>query len=196
MFLTLALCWQSRADVPRLLSMAIYGMSLIELYTVSATYHLGAWSKCQRRRLRTLDHANIFVFIAGTYTPLCLNILSGWLRVTLLIAVWLLAAAGVGLTLSNWRMPRVVGTGLYIGMGWVAIFALPAFLVLLPWQADFLLVLGGVLYTLGGIIYARRWPNPFPLVFGYHEVFHLFVIAAGMTFTLVIWIWVLPFPRV
>jgi len=195
-FLTIALCWQSRADSPRLLSMAIYGISLIELYTVSATYHIGSWSKCRRRRLRALDHANIFVFIAGTYTPLCLNILSGWLRVALLVAIWLLAATGVGLMLSHWRVPRVVGTSLYIGMGWVAIFALPAFLALLPWQAILLLVLGGVLYTIGGITYARRWPNPFPLVFGYHEVFHLFVIAAGLAFTVVIWVWVVPFPKI
>ncbi|HEY7356928.1 MAG TPA: hemolysin III family protein [Ktedonobacterales bacterium] len=167
--LTIALCWQSRRDPPRLLSMLIYGLSLCELYLISALYHLGSWATPIRRRLRALDHANIFLFIAGTYTPLCFNILSGW--------------------------PRVVGTSLYIGMGWVAVFALPAFLALLPWQATGLLVLGGLLYTIGGIIYARRWPDPFPRVFGYHEVFHLFTIAAGLAFTVVIWAYALPFPR-
>lgn len=194
--LTIALCWQSRRDPPRLLSMAIYGLSLIELYAVSALYHIGSWSKDRRRRLRAVDHANIFIFIAGTYTPLCLNILSGWLRATLLVVIWLLAITGVGLMLFKRHVPRVVGTGLYIGMGWVAIFALPAFLTLLPWQATGTLILGGILYTIGGVIYARRWPNPFPRVFGYHELFHLFVIAAGLAFTTVIWAYALTFPRI
>ncbi len=194
--LTIALCWQSRGDPPRLLSMAIYGMSLCELYTVSALYHIGVWGNSQRLRFRALDHANIFIFIAGTYTPLCFNVLSGWLRIALLSVIWLLAFTGVGLTLFLPHIPRVVGTALYIGMGWVAIFALPAFLTLLPWQATGLLLLGGLLYTVGGVIYARRWPDPFPRMFGFHEVFHLFTIAAGIAFTLVIWIYALPFPRV
>lgn len=194
--LTIALCWQSRSDLPRLLSMVIYGLSLCELYAVSAAYHIGAWSTPVRRRLRALDHANIFLFIAGTYTPLCLNILSGWLRVVLLSVIWLLAVAGVMLTFSRLPTPRIIGTALYIGMGWVAIFALPAFLTLLPWQATGLLLLGGLLYTIGGVVYARRWPNPFPRVFGYHEVFHLFTIAAGIAFTIVIWAYALSFPRV
>lgn len=193
--LTIALCWQSRSDPPRLLSMAIYGLSLCELYTVSAVYHIGAWPTPWKRRLRALDHANIFLFIAGTYTPLCFNILSGWLRISLLGVIWTLAAAGVGLTLSRRPAPRIVGTILYIGMGWVAVFAIPAFLSLLPWQATGLLLLGGLLYTIGGVVYARRWPNPSPRVFGYHEVFHLFTIAAGLAFTLVIWSYALSFPR-
>ncbi len=195
-FLTAALCWQIRADLPRLLSMAIYGVALCELYAVSALYHIGSWNKAARRRLRALDHANIFIFIAGTYTPLCLNILSGWLRVALLVVIWLLALAGVGLLFFKRQTPRVAGTALYIGMGWVAVFAMPAFLRALPWQATGALILGGILYTIGGIIYARRWPNPFPRVFGYHELFHLFVIAAGLAFTAVIWTYALSFPRV
>jgi hemolysin III len=194
--LTIVLCWQSRSDLPRLLSMLIYGLSLCELYTVSAVYHIGPWSTTWKRRLRALDHANIFIFIAGTYTPLCFNILSGWLRVVLLAVIWLLAAAGVALTFSRRPVPRIVGTALYIGMGWVALFALPAFLALVPWQATGLLLLGGLLYTIGGGVYARRWPNPYPRVFGYHEVFHLFTIAAGIAFTVVIWAYALPFPRV
>ncbi len=194
--LTIALCWQSRADAPRLLSMAIYGLSLCELYTVSAVYHIGPWGHVWKRRLHKLDHANIFIFIAGTYTPLCFNVLSGWLRLTLLIVIWLVACAGVGVTFSRRPIPRSVGAALYIGMGWVAVFALPAFLSLLPWQATGLLLLGGLLYTIGGVVYARRWPNAWPRVFGYHEVFHLFTIAAGAIFTVVIWAYALPFPRI
>ncbi len=194
--LTIALCWQSRGDPPRLFSMAIYGIALCELYTVSALYHIGMWNHARRRTLRALDHANIFIFIAGTYTPLCFNILSGWLRIALLSVIWLLACTGVWLTLTRPHLPRRVGTILYIGMGWVAIFALPAFLTLLPWQATGLLLLGGLLYTIGGIIYARRRPDPFPRVFGFHEVFHLFTIAAGIAFTVAIWAYALSFPRV
>lgn len=192
---TVLLCWQSRSDPLRLLSMAVYGLSMLELYTVSAIYHLGRWSKSQRRRMRALDHANIFVLIAGTYTPLCVNILSGWLRVAILCTIWLLAISGVWIAVFRPQTPRIISTLLYIGMGWVAILALPAFLSLLPWTATGLLISGGLLYTTGGLVYAWRWPNPFPRVFGYHEVFHLFVIAAGALFTVVIWVWALPFPR-
>ncbi len=191
----LALCWQSRSDFSRLLSMAVYGLSMIELYTVSALYHLVTWSAARRKRLRALDHANIFVLIAGTYTPLCFNILSGGLRLAMLVEVWVLAISGVWLAVFRPQTPRAIATALYIGIGWIGVLALPAFLSLLPWMATALLVAGGLLYTVGGVIYARRWPNPFPRVFGYHEIFHLFVIAAGALFTLVIWVWALPFPR-
>jgi len=169
---------------------------MIELYTVSALYHIGAWNPRWRRILRALDHANIFVLIAGTYTPLCVNVLTSWLRVALLAAVWALAVAGITLTLLAPGLPRWVGTALYIGMGWVAVLALPAFVAVLPWIAVAVLLLGGALYTVGGIVYARRRPDPFPHVLGFHEVFHLLVIAGGAAFALMIWLWVLPFPRV
>src|SRR5579883_2612533 len=154
--LTVALCWATRHDPPRMISMLVFGLSMIELYTVSAVYHIGTghWSAKTARRLRALDHANIFVLIAGTYTPLCFNVLSGWLRPTLLITIWLLAALGVGLTAFplTLRLPRWVNAALYIAMGWVAILALPAFLAVLPWPFVATLILGGVLYTIGGII--------------------------------------------
>ena len=122
--------------------------------------------------------------------------LAGWLRLTLLATIWALAVAGIGLTVLAPGLPRWIGTGLYIGMGWVAILALPAFLAVLPWTAVAVLLLGGVLYTLGGVVYARRYPNPFPRVLGFHEVFHLLVIAGGAAFAAMIWLWVLPFPHV
>jgi hemolysin III len=192
---TIALCWQSRADLPRLFSMLIFGLSMLELYTVSALYHVGTWSVTRRRFLRTLDHANIFILIAGTYTPLCFNVLSGWIRPVILGLIWLLALLGVSLGIFALRLPRWVGTALYIAMGWVALLTLPAFLSALPWTAVATLVLGGLLYTIGAIIYARRWPNPFPRVLGFHEIFHLFVIAGSIAFVACVWLWVLPFPR-
>ncbi len=192
---TIVLCWVSRDDFPRMISMLIFGMSMIELYTVSAIYHIGNWPAPQRSVLRTIDHANIFILIAGTYTPLCFNILSGWFRIAMLLLIWLLAILGVCLSFFTLKIPRRVLAGLYVAMGWVALLAIPSFLAKLPWTALATLALGGVLYTIGAVIYARKRPDPFPRVFGYHEIFHLFVIAGSVAFTACIWIWALPFPR-
>ena len=196
LLLTIALCWQSRADLPRLVSLLIFGLSMLELYTISALYHIGRWSTRPARIFRALDHANIFVMIAGTYTPLCFNLLSGWLRVTILLVIWVLAALGVGLAILTLRLPRWIAATLYIGMGWVVVLALPAFLAVMPWYGVGLLLLGGILYTLGAVVYARKRPDPFPRIFGFHEVFHLFVIAGSSAFALCIWIWALHVPRV
>lgn len=193
--LTIALCWRTRDDPARAISMAIFGLSMIELYTVSALYHMGRWKLSVRKVWRALDHANIFVLIAGTYTPLVFNVLDGWLRPTLLIVIWLCAVVGVALATLTLRAPRWLTATLYVAMGWVSVFALPAFVQALSWPPVLVLLLGGVLYTIGALIYARRWPNPFPRIFGFHEVFHLFVIAGSIAFAVMIWIWVAPFPR-
>ena len=198
---TIALAWLSRDDPPRLYSMLVFGLSMVELYTVSAIYHIGSWTDRPRRVLRSLDHSNISLLIAGTYTPLCFNLLDGTFRTFMLLAVWLSALAGMALSVSiglpgvTWEVPRPLSTALYIAMGWISLLALPAFLAVLPWPVIGLLLLGGVFYTVGAIIYARKKPNPFPTVLGFHEVFHLFVIAGSVVFTIVIWVWVLPFPR-
>lgn len=194
--LTLALCLLTYHNTPRLISMLIFGLSMVELYTVSATYHIGTghWSSNAARRLRSLDHANIFVLIAGTYTPLCLALLTGWLQPGILVLIWALALTGVGLASLSLRAPRWVTAGLYVGMGWVALLALPAFLERLPWPAVGLLLLGGVLYSVGALIYTLKWPNPFPRVLGFHEVFHLFVIAGSVSFATVIAVWATALP--
>lgn len=196
LLLTLVLCWRSRTDLPRLVSLLVFGLSMMELYTVSAFYHVGRWREKTRRRWRTIDHANIFVLIAGTYTPLCFNLLSGWLRIAILVVIWVLAALGVGIAVFTLKLPRWVTAALYIGMGWVVVFAMPAFLAVVPWYAVGTFLLGGLLYTIGAVIYARKRPDPFPNVFGFHEVFHLFVIAGSVAFASCIWIWALTFPRV
>ncbi|HEX4205614.1 MAG TPA: hemolysin III family protein [Ktedonobacteraceae bacterium] len=193
--LTVILCWLSRGDLPRLISLLIFGLSMIELYTISALYHIVTWNAVRRQTLRALDHANIFVLIAGTYTPLCFNILTGWVRVSILIVIWLLAILGVSMSVLTLKFPRWTSTALYIGMGWIVVLALPAFLSVLPWVAVATLVLGGVLYTIGAVVYARKRPNPFPRVWGYHEIFHFFVITGSAAFAACIWIWALPFPR-
>lgn len=196
LLLTIVLCWSSRMDLPRLISLLIFGLSMLELYTVSACFHIGHWRARPRRLLHTLDHANIFVLIAGTYTPLCYNILSGWPRIVLLAVIWGLAVLGVGLSVLMVNFPRWITAVLYVGMGWVGILALPAFLTIVPWYALATLFLGGLLYTTGAVVYARKRPDPFPRIFGFHEVFHLFVIAGSVVFVLCIWIWVLHAPLV
>src|SRR5947209_2554621 len=143
--LTIALCWRSGNDLPRFISLLIYGLTMIELYTVSALYHIGSWSLPVRRKLRAIDHANIFVLIAGTYTPLCFNLLGGWLRPTILVVIWLLAAVGLGLATFVHHTPRRASATLYVCMGWVVVLGLPAFLSLVSWTAVALLLLGGAL---------------------------------------------------
>ncbi len=193
--LTVILCVLSRHDIPRMISMLIFGLSMIELYTVSAVYHIVTWSVAKRRALRAIDHANIFVLIAGTYTPLCFNILTGWLRVTILIVIWTLALIGIVTSIFTVKLPRWATAALYVGMGWVVVLAIPAFLSVLPWIAVATLLLGGVLYTIGAVIYARKRPDPFPTIWGYHEVFHLFVILGSVAFVACVWVWALPFAR-
>jgi hemolysin III len=195
LLITFLLCWFTRHDLPKMISLLVFGLTMIELYLVSALYHLGTWPPRVRQGLRSLDHANIFLFIAGTYTPLCVNVLTGWPRVALLLAIWLLAVAGIVVAVFTTRLPRWISPVLYVAMGWIAILALPAFLRRLPVIALVTLLGGGVLYTIGALIYARRWPDPFPRIFGFHEVFHLFVIGGSAAFITMMWLWVVPIAR-
>lgn len=191
--LTVALCWATRDDPPKMVALLVFGLSMVEMYTVSAIYHMGTWRETQLRVLRSLDHSNIFLLIAGTYTPLAFVMLSGWVRSSLLVSVWVLALVGIGLSIFARRLSRKVRSILYVIMGWISVFALPALLQVLPLTAIGLLVLGGAFYTVGAVIYARRSPNPFPRVFGFHEVFHLLVIAGNLAFVAVMVLWVLPY---
>jgi hemolysin III len=194
--LTVMMATRSLDDTVRLVSLVVFGLSMVELYTVSAIYHIGAWAERWRLTLRAADHANIFVLIAGTYTPICVNVLDGEMRLIVLGLVWGLAIAGIATTVLAFRLPRWAYTALYVGMGWVALVPFPSLSRLLPWQALALLIAGGLSYTIGAVVYARRWPDPFPRVFGFHEVFHTFVIGGSAAFAVMIWIWVVPFPRV
>jgi hemolysin III len=192
---TVALCWRCSDDPPRVASMLVYGLSMGWMFAVSATYHLGTWRPAPRRLLRALDHASIFVLIAGTYTPVAFNALAGWERPIVLGAIWTLAALGIMFSASTLRLPRWATPALYVGMGWVALVSTPSLATALPWSAVGALVGGGALYTIGALVYVRRWPDPLPRVFGFHEVFHVLVIGGAATFAAVIWIWLVPFPR-
>jgi hemolysin III len=159
------------------LAAAVYAASVCALLGVSALYHRITWTPPVRRRLRHLDHAMIFVLIAGTYTPVGLLVLQGPLATVVLVVVWGGAVAGIALNLGWRQAPSWVGVAVYVALGWVAVVALPQLLQHLGVVGTLLLVGGGLAYSAGALVYARRRPNPAPAVFGYHEIFHLLVVA-------------------
>ncbi len=185
----------SSGDLPRQLSMLVYGAGLTLLFAVSAVYHVHTWAPARRAILRRIDHASIFVLIAATYTPLAVNVLSGWWRVGVLGAVWSAALIGVGTAVAGVQLRRWARAGLYVGMGWIALAAAGQIAAALTWPAIGLLIIGGVLYSAGALLYARRWPDPWPRVFGYHEVFHLLTVAAAVVFYVLVLVYVMPAPR-
>jgi hemolysin III len=191
----IALIVTTRDDPAKLVSMIIYGAGLVLLFAVSATYHIFNWPLAVRVWLRRADHATIFVFIAATYTPLVFNVLDGWWRAGVLAAIWTMAAIGAGGAASFLRIPRRVLTAMYISMGWVAVIALAPLTATLGWIAASLIALGGIQYSIGAAFYATKKPNLWPRVFGYHELFHLAVITASITFYAVVFHYAVPFHR-
>ena len=185
----------TRHDPAKLVSMAVYGTGLVLLFAVSATYHIFNWPPRVKDWLRRADHATIFVFIAATYTPLVFNVLDGWWRLGVLITIWLCALAGVIGAAPFLRIPRAALAGLYLAMGWIAVVALVPLSAALGWAAALLMALGGLQYSLGAAAYAFRRPRLWPRVFGYHEVFHLAVITASITFYVIVVYYAVPYHR-
>jgi len=185
----------TRHDPAKLASMAIYGTGLVLLFSVSATYHIFNWPPRVKDWLRRADHATIFVFIAATYTPLVFNILGGWWRIGVLIAIWVCALAGVVGAAPFLRIPRVALASIYLAMGWLSVVALVPLTAALGWAAALLMALGGLQYSLGAAAYAFRRPRLWPRVFGYHELFHLAVITASITFYVVVVYYAVPYHR-
>ena len=165
---------------------SVFTASALVLFTVSAIYHTGTWSPRTWAMLRRFDHSNIFVLIAGSYTPLSLILLSGAQRVVLLTVIWSCALMGVGFRVFWTDAPRWLYTPIYIAMGWAAVFFIPGFIsgattrlgVATAIAVLVLVAAGGVLYTIGGAVYGFKRPNPSPRWFGFHEVFHTFTILA------------------
>ncbi|HEY3000100.1 MAG TPA: hemolysin III family protein, partial [Acidimicrobiales bacterium] len=160
-------------------SAAIFTASLTALYGVSAAYHRGQWSERVRSRMRRLDHSMIFVLIAGSYTPVTLLALRPAWGVTLLALAWAGAAVGVVITVLRLERWPVVGFTMYLVLGWLAIVAAPQLAHSLSRPELALLAAGGLLYTVGAVVLAGQRPDPRPAVFGYHEVWHTFVISAS-----------------
>lgn len=159
-------------------SILIFGLSLVMLYTTSGIYHLVYTTDAILLKLKKLDHSMIFILIAGSYTPFCLLALDGFWQWSIISVVWTLAIVGILLKIFWIQMPRYLSTGLYIGMGWIAVFALKPLYASLSSGGFFFLILGGVMYTIGGIIYGTKKPN-FSPNFGFHEIFHIFVMLGS-----------------
>ncbi len=156
----------------------IYWLALLSQFGVSAAYHLGMWSEVARDRMRTLDHATIFVLIAGTYTPFCLLVLHGGTTIVVLAIVW--TGAVVGIATKLYRVDLHVLSGfLYLGLGWVAVLVFPALVRELSTTELALMVAGGLLYSGGALVLAMHRPNPWPRTFGYHEIWHAGTIGAA-----------------
>jgi hemolysin III len=172
---------------------AVYAASVAGLFGSSALYHRITWARESARRwMRRIDHSMIFVLIAGTYTPFTVLALHGTLATAILVVVWAGAAGGVVLNLVWVDAPRWLAAAVYVALGWVAVAAFPGLIDAIGVVPTLLVALGGVLYTAGAVVYARRRPDPSPTVFGYHEVFHVLVILAAALQYAVIAFWVIP----
>jgi hemolysin III len=157
----------------------IYAASLTALFGASAAYHVGRWSPRARRWMKRLDHSMIYVLIAGTYTPVTVLALHGPWEAVLLSIVWSGAAVGIALKLVRPDGLAVVTALLYMALGWLALIALPQFVDAMWFAGAILMIVGGLLYTAGAIVLARRRPDPRPATFGYHEIWHALQVAAA-----------------
>jgi hemolysin III len=174
-------------------AVSIYAFSVAGLFGASALYHRINWSTTGARRwMRRLDHSMIFLLIAGTYTPFAVLVLNGPLATAILIVVWAAALGGIVLKLAWIDAPKWLVALIYVAIGWVALAAFPQLLDKLGVTATAMVAAGGLLYTVGAIVYARKRPDPSPTVFGYHEIFHALVILAAALQYAVVAFWVLP----
>lgn len=173
------LIWQAPSSRATIVAV-VYAVSMVGLFGVSALYHRVVWMPNMRRWMRRLDHSMIYVFMAGSATPVAALVVGGTLGTVLLCIAWGGALLGVLLNLVWIDAPRALKSAGYVALGWVGILALPEIIEHLGAVPTALFLVGGVFYTVGAIIYAKRRPDPIPSVFGYHEVFHALVIAAAL----------------
>jgi hemolysin III len=158
---------------------ALYAVSLAAVFGSSAAYHRGRWTDRARRWMKRLDHSMIFVLIASSYTPIAVLVLGGTWEAVLLSLAWVGAVAGVTLKMAQPDGHHVIGGILYMALGWLAVIALPQLFTQLTTAEAVLMVTGGLLYTAGAIVFATKRPDPAPSTFGYHEIWHAFMVAAA-----------------
>ncbi len=186
------LLWRAASPgLPRL-SVAVFGVGLVALFATSGAYHLPRWPVRIRYWLSRADVAMIQLFIAASYTPFAVHTLSGAWRWWSLIVAWSVAIIGALVAASPIRASRWVAVVAYAGFASLAVVPLSRIAAVLPLPGLGLIVIGGALYLTGGVIYARRWPDPWPRTFGFHEVFHLLVVAAGAAHVAAVWGFALP----
>ena len=168
--------WGTPAKV---ISLLIYGVSLIFLFSASATYHMVRVKDKILEIFRKIDHAAIYLLIAGTYTPFCVNAFTGFWQWGMLSIIWSLAVIGITVKVFYIRAPRWLNAGIYLVMGWLCLAAIGHMLAVLPVWVISWLVAGGVIYTLGAVVYITKIFNFVPGVFGFHEMWHIFVMLAA-----------------
>ncbi len=173
-------------DNQKIVTFSIYGISLILMFTASGTYHMVIARDSIILNLRKLDHSAIYLLIAGTYTPICMYFFSGFWQYGMLILIWSLAIIGIAVKLFVINAPRWITAGVYLVMGWLAIMGVQEILRTMPTAAIIWLVLGGLFYSLGAIIYITKFLDFFPGKFGFHEVWHIFVILGAFSHYFVI----------
>jgi hemolysin III len=171
---------------------AIYATALVVMFGASALYHRPAWSPAQAARFLKLDHTAIFLMIAGTSTPIALLAIDGTLGTIVLVLVWTIAAAGIVFEWLPVGATRGYVTTVYLTLGWIGVLGLEGLWESTGIEGVLLVAGGGVLYTVGAVVHAARRPDPWPRVFGYHELFHAFVIAAALLHWWAIQFLVLP----
>jgi hemolysin III len=160
-------------------ALLVFGLSLVGLYTVSSAYHSVRWNPIWKGRMQRIDHAMIYVLIAGTYTPIAAIVLDGWLRFAALGTVWGITAIGVAQKLWWPRLGHGYSVALQVAQGWFAVLLLAPLSERLGWPAVGLLVLGGLFYTLGMVAFTTQRPRLWPRVFSYHEIFHVLVVGGS-----------------
>jgi len=168
-------------DSIKIISSIIFGTSLIALYTASTIYH---WIKCSKEVnliLKKLDHSMIYVLIAGTYTPICLLAIKGKLGLYLFIGIWTLAIIGIIVKLFWIHAPRWLYTSFYLILGWLIVFFVSPLIKAVHIKGFLLLLIGGIMYSIGAVIYAKKPPKFKFSVFGFHEIFHLFILAGSFS---------------
>jgi hemolysin III len=171
------------------LAASVYTVTILGLFGTSALYHRRTWRTARSRAvMRRLDHSMIFLFIAGTYTPVAALAMEPATARWVLTLVWIGALAGVVLKTAWPHAPAWVGVPIYIALGWVAVFVIPDMLAVGGVAALVLLLVGGALYTVGAVFYATHWPNPWPRTFGYHEFFHAATVLAAVCHHIAIWL--------
>ena len=170
------LVWVGRDNLTKQLSLLIYGISLIQMFSASATYHLVKAKPQIVKALRKFDHSAIYLLIAGTYTPICIHYFDGFWKWGMVTTIWTLAIVGVILKIFIINTPRWLNTGIYLLMGWLALIAIREIFTALPGGVLFWLGMGALFFTIGAVIYIIKRPNILPGIFGFHEVWHVFVI--------------------
>jgi len=170
----------SKGNSIKSVSVVVYGLGLMAMFSASATYHMAKVKPAVLQILRKIDHSAIFLLIAGTYTPFCLLAFTGFWHWGLLVLIWAIAAIGIVIKVIYIKSPRWLHTLIYVVMGWICVMAAPQMPAVLPIPAIVWLFIGGVIYTLGAVVYATKTLDFVPGKFGFHEVWHVFVLLGAL----------------